>query len=38
MERGGCRIETASNQIDATIGTRWDRITAALGKDTDWLK
>jgi flagellar assembly protein FliH len=37
MERGGCRVETASNQIDASVPTRWQRIAAALGKDADWL-
>ena len=37
MERGGCRVETASNQIDASAPTRWQRIAAALGKDLDWL-
>jgi flagellar assembly protein FliH len=37
MDRGGCRIETASNQIDATMQTRWQRIASALGKDSDWL-
>jgi flagellar assembly protein FliH len=37
MDRGGCRVETASNQIDATTSTRWQRIAAALGKDSDWL-
>lgn len=35
--RGGCRIETASNQIDATVGARWNRLVAALGKNTDWV-
>jgi flagellar assembly protein FliH len=35
--RGGCRLETASNQIDATVQTRWQRIAAALGKEADWL-
>ena len=38
MERGGCRVETASNQIDASAPTRWQRIAAALGKDLDWLQ
>jgi flagellar assembly protein FliH len=38
MERGGCRVETASNQIDATAPTRWQRIADALGKQTDWLE
>jgi flagellar assembly protein FliH len=37
IERGGCRVETASNQIDATADSRWQRIAAALGKDSDWL-
>lgn len=37
MARGGCRVETASNQIDSGIETRWQRIAAALGKDLDWL-
>ncbi|GGC03601.1 flagellar assembly protein FliH [Oxalicibacterium flavum] len=37
MERGGCRVETATNQIDATATTRWQRLAAALGKDADWL-
>jgi flagellar assembly protein FliH len=37
MERGGCRIETATNQIDATIGTRWQRIASSLGRSSRWL-
>lgn len=37
MARGGCRVETATNQIDATTPTRWQRIAATLGKDSDWL-
>ncbi|HJU71301.1 MAG TPA: flagellar assembly protein FliH [Paucimonas sp.] len=37
LARGGCRVETASNQIDATITTRWQRIAEALGKQADWL-
>lgn len=36
--RGGCRIETASNQIDATAANRWQRIAEALGKESDWLE
>lgn len=38
MTRGGCRVETASNQVDATTETRWQRIAAALGKESEWLK
>lgn len=37
IQRGGCRIDTATNQIDATIGTRWQRLTEALGKQSEWL-
>jgi flagellar assembly protein FliH len=37
MERGGCRIETGSNQIDAATSSRWQRIAASLGKDGQWL-
>ena len=38
LDRGGCRVETASNQIDASAPTRWQRIAAALGKESDWLE
>ncbi len=38
MERGGCRVETASNQIDASLATRWQRIAAALGKESEWIE
>jgi flagellar assembly protein FliH len=37
MARGGCRIDTASNQIDAQIASRWQRLAHALGKDMEWL-
>jgi flagellar assembly protein FliH len=37
IERGGCKIDTASNQIDAQTSARWQRLTHALGKDVDWL-
>ena len=38
MQRGGCRIDTASNQIDATIETRWHRLAEALGQQSTWLE
>jgi len=38
IARGGCRVDTASNQIDAQIASRWQRLTHALGKDLDWLE
>lgn len=37
VERGGCRVETASNQVDANAPVRWQRIADALGKHPDWL-
>ena len=37
IARGGCKIETASNQIDAQAASRWQRLTSALGKNVDWL-
>ena len=37
MERGGCRVETATNQIDAATPGRWQRIAEALGNQSDWL-
>ncbi|TFW30187.1 flagellar assembly protein FliH [Massilia arenosa] len=37
LARGGCRIDTASNQIDATVQARWARLTAAVAKNVEWL-
>jgi flagellar assembly protein FliH len=37
IARGGCRVDTASNQIDAQIAGRWQRLTQALGRDVAWL-
>ena len=37
LEAGGCRVETASNQIDATLATRWQRLVTALDKQSDWI-
>ena len=30
MTRGDCLLETASNLVDASLSTRWERLTAAL--------
>jgi flagellar assembly protein FliH len=38
MARGGCRVDTASNQIDAQIASRWQRLSHALGKNIEWLE
>lgn len=37
IERGGCRLETLSSEIDATMQTRWRRVLATLGSKEDWL-
>ncbi|MCS7100918.1 MAG: FliH/SctL family protein [Burkholderiaceae bacterium] len=33
IERGGCRVETALSEVDATVATRWRRVLAALGAE-----
>ena len=38
MEPGGCRLETANSQIDATLSTRWKRVISSIGKDDKWLE
>lgn len=37
MEPGGCRMESAGCEVDATLPTRWQRVLAPLGKTPDWL-
>lgn len=38
VERGGCLVEAASSEIDATLETRWKRVLAALGREGGWLE
>lgn len=38
IERGGCRVETAHSQIDASLPTRWKRIISSIGQDNSWLE
>ncbi len=38
MQRGGCLLQTASSHLDATLGTRWQHLTAKLGLDDAWLE
>ncbi|MDD5241197.1 MAG: flagellar assembly protein FliH [Sulfuricella sp.] len=38
IERGGCRVETANSEVDATMGNRWERVLAALGREGAWLE
>jgi len=35
--RGGCKVDTASNQIDASAQARWTRLAHSLGKNVEWL-
>jgi flagellar assembly protein FliH len=35
--RGGCKVDTASNQIDAQASARWARLANALGKNVEWI-
>ena len=35
--RGGCKVDTASNQIDAQAAARWARLNQSLGKNLEWL-
>ncbi len=37
VERGGCRLETAASEVDATLETRWRRVIAALGREDSWI-
>ena len=38
MMRGGCRVETPANEIDATLETRWALLQKSLGQQGDWLR
>lgn len=37
VERGGCIVETGTNQVDASNAVRWKRINEALSQNSDWL-
>jgi len=37
LERGGCRIETATSELDASLGARWKAVIAALGREERWV-
>ncbi|MDE2623428.1 MAG: flagellar assembly protein FliH [Betaproteobacteria bacterium] len=36
--RGGCRVDTAHSQIDASLDKRWQQIVASLGEDSQWME
>lgn len=37
LTAGGCRVELASSEVDATLETRWRRVVEALGSSREWL-
>ena len=37
IERGGCRLETPTTEVDAALETRWRRVVASLGRDESWI-
>jgi flagellar assembly protein FliH len=38
VARGGCRVITGAGEVDATLSSRWERITTALGEPLNWIK
>ena len=35
ITRGGCRVQSATGEMDASLETRWKSVTAALHRDVD---
>ncbi len=35
LARGGCRVQSASGEMDASLETRWKSVTAALHRDVE---
>jgi len=38
ISRGGCRLEAAECEIDATLEHRWQRVVAAIGNEHAWIE
>ncbi|HUX24160.1 MAG TPA: flagellar assembly protein FliH [Burkholderiales bacterium] len=38
ISRGGCRLEAAECEIDASLERRWQRVTAAVGAEHAWIE
>ena len=38
LKRGDCIIESGSSQLDASVATRWKRVTETLGIGSNWLE
>ncbi|SEL05709.1 flagellar assembly protein FliH [Variovorax sp. YR750] len=37
ITRGGCRVQSATGELDGTLETRWKRVASALNGDADGL-
>jgi len=37
LARGGCRVETSTCEVDASLETRWQRLTSALAQEQAWI-
>jgi flagellar assembly protein FliH len=37
LERGGCRVETATSELDASVESRWKAVVASLGREERWV-
>jgi flagellar assembly protein FliH len=37
VTKGGCQVETAHSNVDASNETRWKRIVESIGQDKSWL-
>ena len=37
IQCGGCKLETAHSNIDATVQERWNHIVESIGQDQSWL-
>lgn len=37
MLRGGCKIQTGTTHVDATLQTRWKKVVASISEDDSWL-
>jgi flagellar assembly protein FliH len=38
ISRGGCRMEAAECEIDATLERRWQRVVDAIGSEHAWIE
>jgi len=37
IARGGCKLETTSSHVDASLEKRWEKVTSAIAKNSKWL-